>query len=332
MESNESVVKRKSVTNTSNTTTTESVDESCSNVKKQAVYKKRTDTFFLKTFRGIIGFSWAIIITSVMWVVLPFIVILKPILKALGSKRWLRDSPLDVLSRVWARVILWVVNVNVIIEDDHYVKQCNTKSTILMYSHASNIDPIILMGYTPITTRFIFKKELLFFVPYIFYLAYIIGHIPINRKKRQSAFESINIAAANVKDNKLCVVISPEGTRSADGILQPFKKGPFHMAIQSKAVIAPVCLFGNHELWPTKDLLPNNGTVHVRYLPPFEIGPNDNVDSLLEKTRSLMHEALVNPPKNFEPLKSGPQFNHSLIFFSGLLIITSAFLRYFGYF
>ncbi|GAM27622.1 hypothetical protein SAMD00019534_107980, partial [Acytostelium subglobosum LB1] len=299
-------------------------------VKKQRVYTKRQDSALVKAFRFIGSVIWVLLITTGMWLAAPVTFVIGPVLRTFKVRKYY--YPLELLSRAWAWGVLWINDIDITVEGGHLPVECEGKSTILMYSHASNVDPITLMGYTQNPSKFIFKKELLYFVPYVFAIGMIMGHIPINRKKRQSAFESIDIAAAKVKDYKACVVISPEGTRSNDGILQPFKKGPFHMALKSGARIAPVVLFGNHEVWPTSSLLPSSGSVYVRYLPSFEIGEKDDIDSLLEKTYEMMHGALVTPPEGFEPHKKGCQIGHAAIFLSICSCVGVAIANYFGFF
>ncbi|GAM29075.1 hypothetical protein SAMD00019534_122510 [Acytostelium subglobosum LB1] len=231
--------------------------------------------------------------------------------KALGIAKHM--YPLEVISRLWAFLTLWIANIEIVTEGDENLKACEDKPTILLYSHSSTIDPMAILTVTPLPTKFIFKKELLYMLPMIFPLSALVGHIPIDRFSRDQAVSAINKAAKRIKDNNTCVVISPEGTRSRDGTLQAFKKGPFHMALQTKAMIAPVCVFGSYELWPVYQFLPNSGKIFLRYLPPFQVDDDANVDELLERTRNCMVESMKTPPAKFEPLEGAGKCNHAII-------------------
>jgi 1-acyl-sn-glycerol-3-phosphate acyltransferase len=113
-----------------------------------------------------------------------------------------------------------------------------------MCSHASNLDPLVVMASSPVTVKFIFKQSLLVLF-YIFGLAYFygnalsvlilmfIGHIPINRSKREKAIQSLIKAGKKIAKYNRAIGIFPEGTRSHTGALQEFKKGPFHLVVDA---------------------------------------------------------------------------------------------------
>eukprot|EP01133_Synstelium_polycarpum_P011991 gene11991-14006_t len=279
---------------------------------KQPVYEKREDSILIKGFRLFSGLIWIIIITTILWLVAPFaLFIIDPIMRKMGIRVYY--SPLEFVMRSWSRVLCWIWNITVHVEGTEHPLKVDNTPAVLMYSHASNLDPIILMGYTPLPARFIFKKELLIFVPFVFLIGYLVGHIPIDRKKHKSAIESINYSAKIIRERNACVVIAPEGTRSLDGKLQEFKKGPFHMALKTEAMVVPATIFGNHELWPVKNVLPSSGHVHLRYLPPFKVNANDEMDTLLTSTRNMMLKSLCNPPKDFKPFPEPILITHAAI-------------------
>jgi len=196
------------------------------------------------------------------------------------------NYPVDFATKVWARGLFRVAGGRAIVETSKKIP--TNEPTIMLYSHGSFYDPMIIGGYAPITAKYIFKFELLLVLPYIFIAAYLAGHVPINRVKRNSAISSLQQAARAVKEDKRTIVISPEGTRSADGTLQPFKKGPFHLIVDAGVKhVVPILISGAWDLWPPSQLLPNPGTVRVHYLDPVSTA-NTTMDTLSDKVREVM--------------------------------------------
>lgn len=200
-----------------------------------------------------------------------------------------------------------------------------------MYSHASNYgkfqyfldptfflltlcphsDPLIIASACEGTTpKFIFKKELLYLLPVAFVLALLIGHIPINRGNIQKAIASLNEAAKSISKHNTTVAISPEGTRSHTGQLQPFKKGPFYLALNAKVPIIPAIIYNNFQLWPAGQSLPRAGPVYVRFLPPIKINNSSEVENLSQQVHSVMEEAF--PSLIQHAKKQGTEFERNM--------------------
>jgi 1-acyl-sn-glycerol-3-phosphate acyltransferase len=83
------------------------------------------------------------------------------------------------------------------------------------------------------------------------------GNVPIDRKNRNSAVVSLEIAT-EIADS---VLIAPEGTRSTTGQLLPFKKGPFHLWESLHGPIVPIVITGAYELLPPGESLPPSVTL-----------------------------------------------------------------------
>ena len=92
------------------------------------------------------------------------------------------------------------------------------------------------------------KKEL-FRIPILGVGMKMAALVPVDRSDREAAIESVNAATAVLRQG-LHMLIFPEGTRSSDGRLLPFKKGPFHLAMESGVFVVPVTMLGTYELWP----------------------------------------------------------------------------------
>jgi len=88
-------------------------------------------------------------------------------------------------------------------------------------------------------------------------------HIPIRRQVKSAAFAAYHEAAQYIREG-MSAVVFPEGTRSRDGKLLPFKRGPFVLAIAAQAPVVPVCCLGAFELLPRAAWSPRPGTVTLR--------------------------------------------------------------------
>ncbi|EGC34925.1 hypothetical protein DICPUDRAFT_152794 [Dictyostelium purpureum] len=281
----------------------------------------------LRLLRFIAIVLWAITATVIVWMSVPFNYISDPILKKFNVKR--RYFLLEFLSRMWGKGLLWIMNIKVITEGLELYDDFKEQPSVLAYSHTSYLDPVILQGYSPIPCKFIFKRELLYIFPMVFLLAHIVGHIPINRKKKHSAIESINEAAEAMIKKDICVAVSPEGTRSKDGNLKEFKKGPFHLSLKSKSNIVPVVFFGNYQLWKSSCFFPYSGTVCIRFLPTIQLEKDDTVESLSGRVRESMLKSLHKPPKNFNPFcETGSSHTIFYLILMGTIIFST--LKFFS--
>ena len=97
----------------------------------------------------------------------------------------------------------------------------------------------------------------------------VAGHIIIDRSDRQRAIESLREAGEKVRHSRGVVVIFPEGTRSRDGSLAPFKKGAFMLAAESRVPIVPTAVTGSYEIMPKGSWRITPRTIHVHFLDPI---------------------------------------------------------------
>jgi 1-acyl-sn-glycerol-3-phosphate acyltransferase len=89
------------------------------------------------------------------------------------------------------------------------------------------------------------------------------------------------------------VLLFAEGTRSRDGALQPFKKGPFHLALQARVPLIPVAIRGSWQVMRPGSVRVNPGPVEVEFLPavdPAEFLPNDTA-GLSNRLRETIRRA-----------------------------------------
>jgi 1-acyl-sn-glycerol-3-phosphate acyltransferase len=137
---------------------------------------------------------------------------------------------------------------------------------IFMANHVSNLDPPILLPLFPFRTAFFLKRSLLR-IPFVGYGMRLAGFIPVDRGGRiESARESV-LAASNVLASGVNISTFPEGTRSRNGVLLPFKKGPFYLAMESGVPVVPVSIWGSEQMMTKGSLRIHPGTAHVTFHP-----------------------------------------------------------------
>ncbi len=163
---------------------------------------------------------------------------------------------------------------------------------IFMSNHTSNLDPPILLPLIPRRTSVLVKREL-FRIPILGPAMRLVSLVPVDRTNRDRAIESIR-EAENVLRSGINMMIYVEGTRSPDGQLLPFKKGPFYLAMETGVPIVPVTIVGAHELQPKGQLLSRTGKVRVVFHPPIESKSADR-DTLMNLVREKIASALTAP-------------------------------------
>ncbi len=161
---------------------------------------------------------------------------------------------------------------------------------IFMSNHASNLDPPVLIPSIPGRCSVLVKKEL-FRTPILGTGMRLAQLVPVDRSDREAAIESVH-AAIGVLRQGLHMVIYPEGTRSSDGRLLPFKKGPFHLAMESGVPVLPVTLLGTYECWPKTRFALRPGTVTVVFHPPLDPGDYADREALMKAVREAIESAL----------------------------------------
>jgi 1-acyl-sn-glycerol-3-phosphate acyltransferase len=164
---------------------------------------------------------------------------------------------------------------------------------IFMSNHVSNLDPPVLIPSIPGRCSVLVKKEL-FRTPILGTGMHQADLVPVDRRDREAAIESIR-AATEVLKKGLHMVIYPEGTRSADGRLLPFKKGPFHLAMDSGVPVIPVTILGTFESWPKTRFALRPGTATVVFHLPIDPRQYSDRDQLIQAVRESMASSL--PPE-----------------------------------
>ncbi len=163
---------------------------------------------------------------------------------------------------------------------------------LFLSNHASNLDPPLLAAVlVPRRTAMLIKQELLR-IPLLGWGMRLAGFVPVARSGSVEDAKHSLAEAARVLGSGVSLTIFAEGTRSPDGRLLPFKKGPFFLAKQCGVPVVPVTLAGTGTLLPKGALKLRGGTVDVIFHPPLSPSDFPTRDALKEAVREAIASAL----------------------------------------
>lgn len=194
---------------------------------------------------------------GLVWLVLLTIPLCLTVLTAYGLG--MSDHKLQWAPRWWARLLMGGIGCRTRIRGLENLEPGATY--VFAGNHASALDIPALQAVLPKNFRWVAKKEL-FSIPLFGAALKAVGDIPIDRSASRQAMQSL-IQAARRVSHDASVVIFPEGTRSADGELLPFKSGGFLLAIKSGRPVVPFFLKGTHEALVHDSLILDPGSIEV---------------------------------------------------------------------
>jgi 1-acyl-sn-glycerol-3-phosphate acyltransferase len=180
-----------------------------------------------------------------------------------------RYSPIiyNNIARSWSKILLFVSGMSVEVYGKENI-QPNT-SYVVVSNHQSHLDIPVLVSQLPLRLTFLAKKEL-FKIPFFGWGMQAASILKIDRSNQKKAIQTLKDAEKIILDNGFSVMSFPEGTRSPDGEIHAFKKGPFVMAINTGLSILPISLRGTYDILPKKKLRIRPGKVKVRIHQPVE--------------------------------------------------------------
>lgn len=170
-------------------------------------------------------------------------------------------------------------------------------------NHTSIYDTFLSIWLAPTGTVGVAKKQIIYY-PF-FGLAWLLsGNLSIDRSNPERAIASLEDLARVVDENRLSIFMWPEGHRSKDGRLLPFKKGAAYLALRTRLPIIPVVIEGAHRAWPKGSLALTPARIRVTFLPAIDTAEwtEDHLARHLEEVREAFIGAL--PPEQ-RPLELG---------------------------
>jgi len=191
----------------------------------------------------------------------------------------------------WAKVILKVCGARVAIEGIENIRKDQPR--IYMANHTSYFDIFALLSALPVDFKFIVKQELMR-LPIFGPAMRRAGYIGIEREDPRKALRSMQEAAERIRKGA-SVLIFPEGTRSEDGLLHPFKPGGFHLALRSGCDIVPITITGSREIVPKGSLRIQKGTIRMVVGKEISLAgqTKKNMGRVMEQVRNAMADQLT---------------------------------------
>jgi 1-acyl-sn-glycerol-3-phosphate acyltransferase len=191
----------------------------------------------------------------------------------------------------WAKVILKVSGISVAAAGKENVDEDVPR--IYMTNHQSYFDIFALLAHLPVDFKFIMKQELMG-IPILGPAMRRAGYVGIARDDPRKAVESMKTAAEKIRHG-VSVVIFPEGTRSKDGRLLPFKRGGFNLALRSECDIVPIAIRNSYRIVPKGSLKVNRGAMGLRIGQPIPVQgyTRKNVIELIERVREAIEGMMV---------------------------------------
>lgn len=167
---------------------------------------------------------------------------------------------------IWARCLCWASFVRVRVEGEEHARP--GQSYVIMANHQGDFDILALYGWLGRQFRWVMKQELRN-VPFLGPACARIGHVFVDRRDPQKAIASLEAAKPRLAGG-VSVLFFPEGTRTPNGRLLPFKKGGFVMARQLGFPILPVTLVDSIRILPKGCVFPRPGRLRIRFHPPVD--------------------------------------------------------------
>ena len=196
------------------------------------------------------------------------------------------DKPLEWGRTRWSTGLFWACGVRTQVDGLENVDF--TKPHVFVVNHQSMIDVPAMQHVMPVNMHFIAKKELLN-VPFLGWYMRAAAMIPVDRKNGPEAVETLRKSALRVAGGE-SVIAFAEGTRSRTGVIVPFKKGAFMLAIQAGVPVVPCAIEGARHALPPDGFAVRPELIRVRVGKPIATvdanGAPVDRDTLIERAHT----------------------------------------------
>jgi 1-acyl-sn-glycerol-3-phosphate acyltransferase len=164
-------------------------------------------------------------------------------------------------------------------------------SCIFLSNHVSNLDAPVLLPMLPGMSSVLLKKELMR-IPILGTAMRMAKFVPVERGSRRDAAQASVAAAAAALKSGLHILIFAEGTRSKDGRLAAFKRGPFYLAMETGAPIVPVAISGTQTMMRKGSAAILPGVARIEMLPAVYPAQYGTREELMAAVRGAIAAAL----------------------------------------
>jgi putative phosphoserine phosphatase / 1-acylglycerol-3-phosphate O-acyltransferase len=242
------------------------------------------------------------IIAISLWCILCFVVFFPPMV-LFPTVDW-RLRMARAFARWWSRGVLLVGGIELTVEGREHL---GAQPAVFLFNHTSNLDFFVNAVIAP-HGSLVFGKRELGAIPLLGWVWLLSGHPLIRRKDRDDWQRKLDWVQERLSTGRYSTIIAPEGTRNHGAALLPFKKGPFHLAMQSKSSIVPWLILGSEGCLTARGLMP--GHVTMKILPPISTADwtAENLDQKIAEIRTTYLAALGQrePVAAPEPVKLPP--------------------------
>ena len=170
------------------------------------------------------------------------------------------------------------------------------RAAVYCANHQSNVDPPILFTALHPRMHIVYKAEINA-IPLLARAFQHGGFVPIDRRNKEAAMRSLEAGASSIRSGN-SFLIFPEGTRSQTGVMLPFKKGGFLMALRAQAPIVPVAISGGRDAMQRGSRIIRPVTVSIRVGAPIETAGMQMTDrdALIAAVRARIDALLAEGP------------------------------------
>jgi 1-acyl-sn-glycerol-3-phosphate acyltransferase len=174
------------------------------------------------------------------------------------------------------------------------------RAYVVVANHASTADPFLL-SWLPWDMQWVAKEEL-FQIPVLGSLLRLSGDIPLRRGEGESVRVMLS-SCRHALQHGLSVMMFPEGTRSRDGGVRPFKDGAFRLAIEAGVPVLPVAIAGTHRCMPKGSPWFGRARAIARILPPIDTAGMtlDDLPAVRDRARAAIAEGVRELEAALEP-------------------------------
>jgi 1-acyl-sn-glycerol-3-phosphate acyltransferase len=198
-----------------------------------------------------------------------------------------RSPQSDHILRLWGRACLFFTGTRVVVEGLDELDPA--ASYVFTGNHISNLDVPVMVAALPVSVRFLAKAEL-FRVPILGGGMRAIHMVETDRNAGPAVHPRINEQVSRVITAGLSLVIYPEGTRSRDAELKPFKKGAFRIAVDNAMPVVPVTITGTERAWKPGSKIVYGGRARLKIHPPIPTADltGTDLESLRDRVRQIV--------------------------------------------
>lgn len=159
---------------------------------------------------------------------------------------------------------------------------------VFIINHSSTLDMLIIIALGLPRVRFVIKHEFQY-NPIFLLIGRLTGQVFIKRQRSKEAILKLKKTERKIREQQLSILMAPEGSRKHKGVIGPFKKGPFHMAMDMGYPIVPIYLDGVRELNAGSSLVAKPGPINAYIQTPIDTSnwTEENLNEYIQEIREM---------------------------------------------